>query len=132
MCGCACIGVCHPMSCECHQNGISCQVDREGFPCGCQVGRCGNQYGRRSFNTARVRHHFFKTMYRIRCEEQGLSEQEAGLNPPPEIMEEPQQPFSFGDLTTPSDFQGTIYWPTNWYAQNQIRQNQVILFLFII
>ena len=33
------------------------------------VGRCGNPSGRRSFNSARVRHHFFKTMYKLRCSE---------------------------------------------------------------
>ena len=37
--------------------------------CSSSVGRCGNPSGRRSFNSARVRHHFFKTMYKLRCSE---------------------------------------------------------------
>jgi len=131
VCGCSCNSVCYPDTCECAQNGIPCQVDREGFPCGCAPGRCGNSAGRRSFNSARVRHHFFKTMYRLRCQEQGTEPSLAGPSGGPEVpLDEPQQPFSFGDFTKPSDFHGTIFWPQQWGdagASNQWTgmQNQV-------
>ena len=134
VCGCSCIGVCHPDTCECSGAGIPCQVDRDGFPCGCQVGRCGNSSGRRSFNSARVRHHFFKTMYRLRCQEQGTVTPETTVTPPtqpPEVpIDEPQQPFSFGDFTRPSDFQGTIYWPQQW--DHQSPGSQVSLFFLFL
>ena len=133
VCGCSCFGICDPEKCECAVGGIPCQVDRDGFPCGCQPGRCGNASGRRSFNSARVRHHFFKTMYRLRLQEQG---QEPSLTPPtqPEVpMDEPQQPFSFGDFTRPSDFQGTIYWPQQWNQQGNSVQSvsQVNEYVFL-
>jgi len=38
-------------------------------------------------------------------------------------LDEPQQPFSFGDFTKPSDFHGTIFWPQQWGdagASNQV------------
>ena len=67
-------GECRVLSTFCQQERKTKEfnkVDRDGFPCGCMVGRCGNAAGRRSFNSARVRHHFFKTMYRLRCQGNG-------------------------------------------------------------
>ena len=29
-------------------------------------------------------------------------------------IDEPQQPFSFGDFTKPSDYHGTVFWPQQW------------------
>jgi len=116
VCGCNCQGVCYPDSCECALNDIPCQVDRDGFPCGCMAGRCGNSAGRRSFNSARVRHHFFKTMYRLRCHEQGTDtvQTSPSTNANEVPIDEPQQPFSFGDFTKPSDYAGTVFWPQQW------------------
>ncbi|CAG5109729.1 Oidioi.mRNA.OKI2018_I69.chr2.g4228.t1.cds [Oikopleura dioica] len=121
VCGCSCIDVCHPATCECSNGGIPCQVDRDGFPCPCQVGRCGNPSGRRSFNSARVRHHFFKTMYKLRCNESPSRE-----NSPSSSSEvrtgDVQQPYSFGDFTKPSDFQGAIYLPQQWDQQTSLSE----------
>ena len=48
----------------------------------------------------------------------------AGPSGGPEVpLDEPQQPFSFGDFTKPSDFHGTIFWPQQWGdagASNQV------------
>ena len=75
-------------------------------------------------------------MYRLRCQEQGTNqntEQAVMQTPPvqPEVpLDEPQQPYSFGDFTRPSDFQGTIYWPQQWDS-NQVSQPVSTIWTFI-
>jgi len=73
-------------------------------------------------------------MYRLRCQEQGTVTPETTVTPPtqpPEVpIDEPQQPFSFGDFTRPSDFQGTIYWPQQW--DHQSPGSQVSLFFLFL
>ena len=49
-------------------------------------------------------------------------------------LDEPQQPFSFGDFTKPSDFHGTIFWPQQWGdagASNQVIAQIYLTFSFI-
>ncbi|XP_077506691.1 AXIN1 up-regulated 1 isoform X2 [Amblyomma americanum] len=69
-CGCACKGRCLPDSCSCSIAGISCQVDRLSFPCGCTQEGCGNTSGRTEFNPMRVRAHFLHTLMRLEFEKQ--------------------------------------------------------------
>lgn len=69
-CGCACKGRCLPESCSCSIAGISCQVDRLSFPCGCTQEGCGNTSGRTEFNPVRVRAHFLHTLMRLEFEKQ--------------------------------------------------------------
>ncbi|CBY31249.1 unnamed protein product [Oikopleura dioica] len=122
VCGCSCVDVCHPDTCECAEGGIPCQVDREGFPCPCQVGRCGNPSGRRSFNSARVRHHFFKTMYKLRCGESPSRQSPCSPSTSEVRTIQVQQPYSFGDFTKPSDFQGHSYLPQQWNQQTSLSE----------
>ena len=79
-------------------------------------------------------------MYRLRCQEQGNNspissfELNGHLGTEPSLagpsggtevpLDEPQQPFSFGDFTKPSDFHGTIFWPQQWGDAGS--SNQVI------
>uniref|UniRef100_A0A8C4R1E7 Cysteine-serine-rich nuclear protein 2 n=2 Tax=Eptatretus burgeri TaxID=7764 RepID=A0A8C4R1E7_EPTBU len=67
-CGCDCRSYCDPESCACSQAGISCQVDRLSFPCGCTLDGCGNPTGRIEFNPVRVRTHFIHTIMRLELE----------------------------------------------------------------
>lgn len=67
-CGCNCQVFCNPELCACHQAGISCQVDRMSFPCGCTREGCGNSSGRIEFNPVRVRTHFLKTIMKLEME----------------------------------------------------------------
>lgn len=69
-CGCACKGRCLPETCSCSIAGISCQVDRLSFPCGCTQEGCGNTSGRTEFNPVRVRAHFLHTLMRLEFEKQ--------------------------------------------------------------
>nr|XP_037268970.1 cysteine/serine-rich nuclear protein 3-like [Rhipicephalus microplus] len=69
-CGCACKGCCLPDTCFCSRSGISCQVDRLSFPCGCTQEGCGNTSGRTEFNPVRVRTHFLHTLMRLEFEKQ--------------------------------------------------------------
>ncbi|XP_075533662.1 cysteine/serine-rich nuclear protein 2-like isoform X1 [Dermacentor variabilis] len=69
-CGCACKGRCLPETCSCSIAGISCQVDRLSFPCGCTQEGCGNTSGRTEFNPVRVRAHFVHTLMRLEFEKQ--------------------------------------------------------------
>ncbi|CAF0728964.1 unnamed protein product [Didymodactylos carnosus] len=71
-CGCSCIAKCDPYTCECSQNGISCQVDRLSFPCACSKLECQNPYGRTEFNHIRVKNHFLNTIMRLELEEKSL------------------------------------------------------------
>merc|ERR1711935_791281 len=68
------------------------------------------------FHGARVRHHFLKTMYRLRCHEQGTDtvQTSPSTNANEVPIDEPQQSFSFGDFTKPSDYAGTVFWPQQW------------------
>uniref|UniRef100_A0A915PT46 KATNIP domain-containing protein n=1 Tax=Setaria digitata TaxID=48799 RepID=A0A915PT46_9BILA len=67
-CGCSCgIMPCSPEVCECAKNGIECLVDRPSFPCTCTAISCRNPFGRREFNEAVVRAHFFSTLMRIQA-----------------------------------------------------------------
>ena len=62
-CGCNCKnGFCLPDICECSLEGIKCQIDREGFPCGCSSTSCSNPEGRVEFNPLRVRSHYLSTL----------------------------------------------------------------------
>lgn len=72
-CGCACKGRCLPETCSCSIAGISCQVDRLSFPCGCTQEGCGNTSGRTEFNPVRVRAHFLRTLMRLEIEKQGAA-----------------------------------------------------------
>uniref|UniRef100_S4RDK1 Cysteine and serine rich nuclear protein 2 n=1 Tax=Petromyzon marinus TaxID=7757 RepID=S4RDK1_PETMA len=67
-CGCDCRSHCDPETCGCSQAGISCQVDRLSFPCGCTLDGCGNASGRVEFNPVRVRTHFIHTIMRLELE----------------------------------------------------------------
>ncbi|XP_061411938.1 cysteine/serine-rich nuclear protein 2-like isoform X2 [Lethenteron reissneri] len=67
-CGCDCRAYCDPETCPCSQAGISCQVDRLSFPCGCTKDGCGNPGGRIEFNPVRVRTHFIHTIMRLELE----------------------------------------------------------------
>nr|XP_039269072.1 cysteine/serine-rich nuclear protein 2-like [Styela clava] len=71
MCGCACEMVCMPESCECVLSGIQCQVDREGFPCGCAASQCQNENGRIEFDSDGVRTHLLETMERLSTVQDG-------------------------------------------------------------
>nr|XP_032807083.1 cysteine/serine-rich nuclear protein 2-like isoform X1 [Petromyzon marinus]XP_032807084.1 cysteine/serine-rich nuclear protein 2-like isoform X1 [Petromyzon marinus]XP_032807086.1 cysteine/serine-rich nuclear protein 2-like isoform X1 [Petromyzon marinus]XP_032807087.1 cysteine/serine-rich nuclear protein 2-like isoform X1 [Petromyzon marinus] len=73
-CGCDCRSHCDPETCGCSQAGISCQVDRLSFPCGCTLDGCGNASGRVEFNPVRVRTHFIHTIMRLE-----LEKKEAGV-----------------------------------------------------
>ena len=47
----------------------------------------------------------------------------SGPVPNPEVpIDEPQQPFSFGDFTKPSDYHGTVFWPQQWTDQTSSNQ----------
>ncbi|TRY53852.1 hypothetical protein DNTS_002803 [Danionella cerebrum] len=68
-CGCRCQGSCQPQTCSCRQAGISCQMDRSGFPCGCSKECCGNPAGRIEFNSSRVRSHYIQTLAKLKPED---------------------------------------------------------------
>ncbi|CAF1395254.1 unnamed protein product [Rotaria magnacalcarata] len=71
ICGCSCTretGGCQPSTCDCHLNGIACQVDRLTFPCPCATMLCKNPLGRLEFNQNRVRDHYFETITRLEAE----------------------------------------------------------------
>lgn len=91
-CGCSCKGICYPESCECHLNGIGCQVDRLYFPCGCLPARCYNQNGRTSFSVDRVRAHLALTLDRLNRGVEFDQSSEQQVN----------QSYSFGDFTLPN------------------------------
>lgn len=69
VCGCDCERVCIAETCLCAINGIQCQVDRFGFPCGCMKKGCENPSGRIEFNANKVLRHYKHTMTRLRYEE---------------------------------------------------------------
>lgn len=94
-CGCSCQNICYPESCECHINGIGCQVDRQYFPCGCLPKNCYNRFGRTSFNVDRVRAHLQRTLHRVNAS--------APFDDTPSIpvSDQEQHPYSFGDFTLP-------------------------------
>ncbi|CAH1731276.1 unnamed protein product [Aphis gossypii] len=75
-CGCLCRGFCDPDTCACFQAGITCQVDRMNFPCGCTVDGCGNSVGRIEFNPTRVRKHFIHTIMRLEIKKREAQEEE--------------------------------------------------------
>ena len=60
-CGCSCVDICRPTTCECAINEIECQVENEGFPCACSK-KCKNPSGRRTFNETEVQLHYIQTM----------------------------------------------------------------------
>ncbi|VDO47100.1 unnamed protein product [Onchocerca flexuosa] len=67
-CGCTCgILPCSPETCECSRNGIECLVDRPSFPCTCTATDCNNIFGRREFDEAVVRSHFYSTLVRTQA-----------------------------------------------------------------
>nr|XP_002128379.1 cysteine/serine-rich nuclear protein 1 [Ciona intestinalis] len=76
VCGCDCVGVCSPATCQCSIAGIPCQVDRESFPCGCLESGCSNNSGRVEFDASRVRNHYLKTMGRLRIVSSGILPQD--------------------------------------------------------
>uniref|UniRef100_G3PGK5 Cysteine and serine rich nuclear protein 1 n=1 Tax=Gasterosteus aculeatus aculeatus TaxID=481459 RepID=G3PGK5_GASAC len=67
-CGCDCRGFCEPETCACSQAGITCQVDRSNFPCGCTKEGCGNTRGRIEFNATRVHTHYLHTVMKLELE----------------------------------------------------------------
>lgn len=69
ICGCSCKGFCQPESCSCYVNGINCQVDRDGFPCGCTREGCQNPNGRHEYDPITVRRHFIDTVLKLRGEQ---------------------------------------------------------------
>ncbi|XP_032823321.1 uncharacterized protein LOC116949965 isoform X2 [Petromyzon marinus] len=77
-CGCDCRAYCDPETCPCSQAGISCQVDRLSFPCGCTKDGCGNPGGRIEFNPVRVRTHFIHTIMRLELERKQAGCDDAG------------------------------------------------------
>ncbi|XP_078493649.1 uncharacterized protein LOC100175204 [Ciona intestinalis] len=76
VCGCDCVGICSPTTCQCSLAGIPCQVDRESFPCGCLESGCSNISGRVEFDASRVRNHYLKTMGRLRIVSSGILPQD--------------------------------------------------------
>lgn len=64
-CGCDCKKDCLPWKCACALQEISCQVEEDGFPCGCSAESCGNLFGRKEFNEAEVKMHYLETMMNI-------------------------------------------------------------------
>jgi len=64
-CGCNCKGVCSPSTCLCSLEGIECQVERAGFPCGCSKEGCGNPSGRRAYDRTEVQLHYIETMMNV-------------------------------------------------------------------
>jgi len=64
-CGCDCKKDCLPWKCPCALQEISCQVEEDGFPCGCSAESCGNGFGRREFNEAEVKMHYLETMMNV-------------------------------------------------------------------
>jgi len=64
-CGCDCKKDCLPWKCPCALQEISCQVEEDGFPCGCSAESCGNPFGRIEFNEADVKMHYLETMMTI-------------------------------------------------------------------
>lgn len=65
MCGCDCRDYCDPDVCSCILAGISCQIERENFPCGCKVDNCQNPNGCNTYNENNVRGHFVKTIRKL-------------------------------------------------------------------
>ncbi|XP_050529269.1 uncharacterized protein LOC126898921 [Daktulosphaira vitifoliae] len=78
-CGCLCRGFCDPDTCACFQAGITCQVDRMNFPCGCTIDGCGNSVGRIQFNPTRVRKHFIHTLMKLEIKKKETLEEENKL-----------------------------------------------------
>ncbi|CDQ92775.1 unnamed protein product, partial [Oncorhynchus mykiss] len=67
-CGCDCQGFCEPETCACSLAGIKCQMDHSSFPCGCTKDGCGNQEGRKEFNSSRVQTHYIHTIMKLELE----------------------------------------------------------------
>lgn len=65
LCGCSCGDVCEPVSCECSLNGIGCQVDYGKYPCSCEKNSCKNIIGRRQYDPAVVRRHYYETFTKM-------------------------------------------------------------------
>ncbi|CAL8119629.1 unnamed protein product [Orchesella dallaii] len=80
VCGCICTSYCDPDSCSCAQDGITCLVDHDNFPCGCTAEGCGNQIGRLEHNPIRVRAHWTKTVTRIELENKHNGQMAGGSN----------------------------------------------------
>ncbi|KAL7298736.1 hypothetical protein TKK_0008487 [Trichogramma kaykai] len=78
-CGCACKGYCDPESCPCSRANVKCQVDRQGFPCGCSRDGCANRSGRIEFNPIRVRTHFIHTIMRLKLDTNEAQQREEKL-----------------------------------------------------
>jgi len=72
-CGCDCLEVCRPESCTCILDGISCQVDRESFPCSCTRDGCQNINGRHEYDPVSVRRHFIEAINRTGKEQSPFS-----------------------------------------------------------
>nr|CDS22450.1 cysteine:serine rich nuclear protein 1 [Echinococcus granulosus] len=64
--GCGCItSPCNSEACSCALAGVSCQVDRPGFPCSCNSEHCCNPNGRVEFSVSRVRAHAVHVLQRL-------------------------------------------------------------------
>ena len=59
-CGCKCKldEACGTEECSCYAAGISCQLDRTRFPCGCSLKRCKNPSGIKRFDMRAVIDHY--------------------------------------------------------------------------
>ena len=92
VCGCDCKSSCEPTSCFCILNGINCQVDRDGFPCGCTRVDCQNPNGRHEYDPASVRKHFIDTVLRLRENKYIWNEERPNSNSSPSNMTEQMFP----------------------------------------
>nr|XP_046146868.1 cysteine/serine-rich nuclear protein 1b [Oncorhynchus gorbuscha] len=99
-CGCDCQGFCEPETCACSLAGIKCQMDQSSFPCGCTKDGCGNQEGRKEFNSSRVQTHYIHTIMKLELEKR--LEETSG--PEEEDLEETAPCHYYNPLSDRSSF----------------------------
>ncbi|XP_042154588.1 cysteine/serine-rich nuclear protein 2 [Oncorhynchus tshawytscha] len=99
-CGCDCQGFCEPETCACSLAGIKCQMDHSSFPCGCTKDGCGNQEGRKEFNSSRVQTHYIHTIMKLELEKR--LEETSG--PEEEDLEETAPCHYYNPLSNRSSF----------------------------
>ena len=88
VCGCDCKSFCDPKSCFCILNGINCQVDRDGFPCGCSRAGCQNPNGRHEYDPQSVRRHFIDTVLRLQGNKYIWNEEISTPDSPPNMTDQ--------------------------------------------
>lgn len=94
VCGCDCKSFCDPSSCFCILNGINCQVDRDGFPCGCTSAGCENPNGRHEYDPVSVRKHFIDTVLRLQGNKYIWKEEISTRDSPPPNMADQMLAFA--------------------------------------